>query len=85
MKHLYIIPFFMLASCNSNNERQSVSSIHTNTTEETENVYICTGKKSHAYHSNINCWGLNKCSGDIEEISKEDAEEMGRTPCHFCH
>ena len=53
--------------------------------EETNMVYICTGKSSHAYHSTKDCYGIEACKGDIEIISLDDAIEMGRTPCHYCH
>ena len=53
--------------------------------EETGVVYICTGKKSHAYHSNPECYGIKSCRANIEKIPIEEAEDMGRTPCHYCH
>lgn len=53
--------------------------------EEPVYVWICTGSSSHAYHSDPDCEGLQYCKADIEEIELEDAEDMGRTPCHFCH
>lgn len=53
--------------------------------EETNEVWICTGSSSHAYHSNGDCFGLQNCSAEIEKISKDEAIDMGRTPCHFCH
>ena len=48
-------------------------------------VYICTGETSTKYHCDPGCKGLSRCSGEIEEISEEEAEDMGRTPCKICY
>jgi hypothetical protein len=53
--------------------------------EEPVYVWICTGEYSHAYHSDPDCEGLQYCKGEIEMIEWEEAQDMGRTPCHFCH
>ena len=53
--------------------------------QETGEVYVCTGRRSHAYHSNRNCIGLKSCSKKIVVLTIEEAKEEGRTPCHFCH
>lgn len=53
--------------------------------EYDSNVYICTGESSTKYHSDPDCRGLSRCSGEIEEISEEEAEDMGRTPCKICY
>lgn len=48
-------------------------------------VNICTGIKSRAYHTKTNCIGLTRCSGAIIKVSKEDAEKKYfRHACHFC-
>lgn len=48
-------------------------------------VYICTGETSTKYHSDPDCKGLSRCSGEIEEVSEEEADDMGRTPCKICY
>lgn len=48
-------------------------------------VYICTGETSTKFHCNRDCKGLSRCSGEIEEVSEEEAEDMGRTPCKICY
>lgn len=48
-------------------------------------VYICTGETSTKYHNNPECRGLSRCSGEVEEVSEEEAEDMGRTPCKICY
>lgn len=50
-----------------------------------DNVYICTGGSSKRYHCDPDCKGLSRCSGEIEKISEEEAEDMGRTPCKICY
>lgn len=54
------------------------------TTEEEKKVYICTGSSSKRYHSRKNCRGLSNCGGSIKEITIEQAEKQGRTPCKIC-
>lgn len=53
--------------------------------EETHEVWICTGRKSHAYHSNDECYGIQACRSRVKKVSLEEAVSMGRTPCHYCH
>lgn len=48
-------------------------------------VYICTGSYSERYHKSSHCRGLSHCSGDIENVSVEDARNLGRTPCEICY
>lgn len=48
-------------------------------------VYICTGETSTKYHRDRDCKGLSRCSGEVEEVSEEEAEDMGRTPCQICY
>lgn len=49
-----------------------------------ETVYICTGPKAKSYHMDANCYGLQSCSANIEEISAEEAKDEGRKPCRYC-
>lgn len=49
-----------------------------------EKVYICTGSSSKRYHSRKNCRGLSNCGGTIKELTVEQAENQGRTPCKIC-
>lgn len=53
--------------------------------DDEEFVFICTGPSSKKYHIDNNCKWLGSCQGDIEEISLDDAEEMGREPCKACY
>jgi hypothetical protein len=49
-----------------------------------QKVYICTGSSSKRYHSKKNCRGLSNCGGTIKELTIEQAEKQGRTPCKIC-
>jgi hypothetical protein len=72
----FIFPFsiILLLSCSSKANRQ----------ESDPMVYICTGPISKRYHINPRCYGLTRCSGDIEKITEKEAISMGRTPCSYC-
>lgn len=54
-----------------------------NRTQQT--VYVCMGKYSEAYHSRVDCRGLNNCSTKIYEASSDYAiTTLGRRPCCLC-
>ena len=48
-------------------------------------VYICTGGSSRRYHRTPYCGGLNNCSREIIDITLEEAEKRGKTPCQRCY
>lgn len=52
--------------------------------DKSDTVYICTGPKAKVYHKYKDCRGLDRCSGDIKEISLEKAKKM-RRPCKICY
>lgn len=52
---------------------------------ETNMVWVCVSKTSHAYHSTDKCYGIMACKGKIQKISLTEAISIGRTPCHYCH
>lgn len=47
-------------------------------------VYVCSGKNSKRYHSVDDCKGLSRCGGEILEMTIDEAEGHGRTPCRMC-
>lgn len=91
MKHLVLLfAIILTASCSSSSKKsvdvepekkESVAK----SAGSSDNVYICTGGSSRRYHCDPDCKGLSRCSGEIEEISEEEAEDMGRTPCKICY
>ncbi|MGE4308921.1 hypothetical protein [Bacteroides sp.] len=53
--------------------------------EKAASMYICTGPKATVYHASKKCRGLNRCSGEVKEISLADAKEMKRRACKICY
>lgn len=47
-------------------------------------VYICTGPDAECYHDRKDCYGLERCTHEVECVSRERACEMGRRPCGYC-
>ncbi len=91
MKHLVLLfAIILMASCSSSSKKSvDVESEKKESVVKSagysDNVYICTGGSSKRYHCDPDCKGLSRCSGEIEEISEEEAEDMGRTPCKICY
>ena len=50
-----------------------------------DEVYVCTGGSSKRYHRYKHCKGLRSCGGTVERVYQTYAEEIGRTPCHWCY
>ena len=47
-------------------------------------VTICLSEDAYAYHD-YQCMGLDQCAGGTEDVTIEEAEDEGRTPCGFCY
>ena len=80
---LFLILFCL--ACTDSKKLPKTGQFYDKQEKETGWVYICIGRSSHAYHSNRECFGLSSCSREILKVTLEDAQEDGRTPCHFCH
>lgn len=50
-----------------------------------DNVYICTGGYSRRFHRTEYCKGLRNCSGIVKKLTKKEAIDMYKTPCHICY
>ena len=86
IKLVFVVLLCMLVSCSDNSgSLPKTGQFYDPQEQRTGNVYICTGNNSYAYHSNRNCFGIKSCSKRIKKVTIEEAEELGRTPCHFCH
>lgn len=44
------------------------------TQSQAEKVYVCHGPKSKRYHRTPNCKGLCRCSTDIRQMTRQEAE-----------
>lgn len=53
-------------------------------TANADNVYLCSGPKSRAFHTNPYCMGLKSCSTKLTATSRERAIKLKRRPCRFC-
>ena len=85
---LLLLITLSLASCSGNTEpQQGIKSglYYDSQDEKTDEVWICTGKSSHAYHCSIKCRGMQACRSNRKKVSKQIAIDMGRTPCHYCY
>lgn len=75
------ILYLLLASCSNNSqkrERQEKCEVNP------ECVYVCSGQSAKRYHSINDCMGLSRCSGEILEMTIEEAEENDKSPCRLC-
>ncbi len=66
-------------SCGNSHKRVAVP------TDSDSKVWVCTGGSARRYHADQDCKGLSRCKGAVEEISLQEAESMGRTPCRKCY
>jgi hypothetical protein len=94
MKTILLLLGVTLALCSCDNSKTKESQLNREYTETTEEhkeeyaediVYVCTGGSARRYHNEPDCRGLSRCRGDIEEMSVEDAESEGKTPCRICY
>ena len=49
-----------------------------------DTVFICTSGSSKRFHSTLECPGMQNCSSGADAITREEAEDMGRTHCLRC-
>ena len=89
-KFILVLPLVtLLFSCNSDSRNAGRSTLYSEPREteidmDDQPVYICTGKYAKAYHYDTDCEGLGNCKGEIISVTIDEAEEMGRHPCHYC-
>ena len=87
MKHILLtsaILLFLLCSCKSEKAgRQEKIDIATVAMRDT--VYICDSEGAKRFHASDTCKGLSNCGSDIITLTREDAENTGRTYCHKCY
>lgn len=53
--------------------------------QKSQIVYICTGPQAKVYHRTSKCKGLNKCSGNVKQVTIEKAQSMKRRACKLCY
>jgi uncharacterized protein YgiM (DUF1202 family) len=47
-------------------------------------VLICVSKSAYAYHKAY-CSGLKRCTHTVKELTKSEAQSIGRSPCKICY
>lgn len=82
-KSIIILAVLFLTSCGDAGKQSG--SIHSLMAQREKIVYICTGPMSQCYHSDQDCYGLQRCSKSIEAVSLTEAIKEGRRPCKYCH
>lgn len=91
MKHIVLLlAIILMASCSSSSKKSAAVESEKKESAvksacSSGKAYICTGGSSKRYHCDQDCKGLSRCSGEIEEVSEDEAEDMGRTPCKICY
>lgn len=50
-----------------------------------DTVFICTSGSSKRFHSTLACPGMQNCMNGEDAITREEAEDMGRTHCLRCY
>lgn len=53
--------------------------------EPWDTVFICLGSGSKKFHSTMACPGMQNCNSGAEAITREEAEDIGRTHCRRCY
>jgi len=73
---LFFVLFFTLYSCGVGSSEDDFN--------DSDYVIICLSEDAYAYHDDF-CMGLDQCDGGTEDVTLEEAEDEGRTPCGFCY
>ena len=75
----------LCVSCGGNQQSKSLEGAQAVSAENTGCVYVCNGKYAKRYHRTQSCRGLSNCQGGILEMTEEQAEARGMTPCKRCY
>ncbi len=75
MKHIFTLLLLLTLCVSANYADDQVDA----------GVYVCTGPKSQCYHRTDKCRGLNDCTSEVKQISKSEAETLGRRKCNICY
>lgn len=51
----------------------SFTSFNQSSSNQNDEVYICVSNTAEVYHSDRDCWGLNKCTHDIKKVTLKEA------------
>lgn len=76
---------FLLMACSNGSHEQGQEKILIATVAMSDTVYICDSEGAKRFHASDTCKGLSNCGSDIITLTREDAEDTGRTYCHKCY
>lgn len=85
MKPFLLTSILLLLACSSGGHEQGQEKIHIATVAMSDTVYICDSEGAKRFHAADTCKGLSNCGSDIITLTREDAEDTGRTYCHKCY
>jgi len=77
MKWMVALLTMLVVSCGGHGRQEKHEA-------DPECVYVCLGRSAKRYHSVRDCKGLSRCSREVCEVTVEDAEDNGKTPCRLC-
>lgn len=72
-------------ACSNGSHEQMQEKINIATVAMSDTVYICDSEGAKRFHASDTCKGLSNCGSDIITLTREDAENTGRTYCHKCY
>lgn len=92
-RFVFLLMIFTILSCTGTGQPQRDENgrvlkngqFYDDQEKKSNEVWLCMGKTSHAYHSNSECYGIKSCGGEIKMVPLSEAIAMGRTPCRYCH
>lgn len=79
-----LLVFLVVCSCGYTEKDDQESYSYSYAAHKKDCVYVCSGPKARRYHLDSDCKGLSKCSGRILEMTVEEAQDKGETPCRLC-
>lgn len=77
MKWLFLLALVSLTSCGSRHKQEKHEA-------DPDSMYVCSSARAKRYHSVSDCKGLQRCSGEILEMTIEEAEDEDKSPCRMC-
>ncbi len=73
----FLMTVVLMSSCGSSHKQEKHEA-------QPDCVYVCSGQSARRYHSVNDCRGLSRCSGEVVEMTIEEADSYGKTPCKMC-
>lgn len=62
-----------------------VNTATSQTDEQNDQVWVCTGSTSSCYHRVEECRGLRLCASKVRQVPVKSAQILGRRQCKMCY